>query len=380
MCIDLKRAREVSEGFGDIQKTQEAIIYGIAGHEFNINGIQKQLAPVLVELGYKLDKTEKGNYTVGSDWLDEQQGEIIDAIKLYRKSSKMKKDFIDKIIAYQEAIPENHRNEDRGIMFPSMKILGATVTGRFSSGGGSGCKEVSIQQIPSRDPQFGQPCRSIFIPHEGETWSYGDYNSQESRIQVHYASLLGCNRVEEVVDDWNANPMMSFHDKVAELAQIDRSYAKAINLGLSYGMGEAKLIEGLGLSSREGKKLLVQYHEMVPFMKQLQKKASTAMSTNNYVKTLGGRRLTKGREKGAEKDGLSKLAQGSAADQCKRAMQAVWKEGISILFTVHDEINWSSKTPEEDVKKVQVLMEGVYKLQVPVVADMGTGKTWGEAK
>jgi len=380
VCIDIKKAKEVSKEFGGIKKEQEDVIYGIAGHEFNINGVQKQLAPVLLELGYKLDKTEKGNYTVSKGWLEDQKGPIIDAIKLYRQAAKMKKDFIDKIIDYQEAIPDKYRVEGKGMLFPTMKILGAHVTGRFSSGGGSGCKEVSIHQIPARNPMFGKPCRSIFIAKEGEKWCYGDYNSQESRLQVHYASLLNCDRVEEVVQDWNDNPMMSFHDKVASLAQIERDYAKAINLGLSYGMGETKLIESLGLSMRAGRDLLVQYHDMVPFMRQLQKKASQAMKNNNYIKTMGGRRLTKGKDRGAEKDGLSKLAQGSAADQCKKAMQLAYKAGIHIYFTVHDEINWSSCTPQEDVEIMQKLMEGAYKLQVPVVADMGIGNNWGEAK
>lgn len=380
VCIDLKRAKEVSIEFGNIKKEQEDVIYALAGHSFNINGIQKQLAPVLIELGYSLPQTEKGNYSVNSAWLDDQKGPIIDAIKLYRQSSKMKKDFIDKIIDYQEAIPEQYRSEDRGILFPTMKILGATVTGRFSSGGGSGCKEVSIQQIPSRNEQFGKPCRSIFIPFPGEKWGYGDFNSQESRLQVHYAALLHCGSVDSVVDAWNDDPLMSFHDKVASLANIDRSYAKAINLGLSYGMGETKLVDGLGLSSREGKQLLVQYHQLVPFMKQLQKKASKALKTNGYIKTIGGRRLTIGRDRGAEKDGLSKLAQGSAADQCKRAMQRAYKAGIHILFAVHDELNWSSKHVEKDLITVQAAMEGAYQLVVPVVAEMGQGDSWLEAK
>lgn len=380
VCIDLKRAKEVSKEFGEIKKQQEDIIYGIAGHEFNINGIQKQLAPVLLKLGYKLPRTEKGNYSVNSDWLNDQKGTIIEAIRLYRQATKMKKDFIDKIIDYQEAIPEQYRREDTGILFPTMKILGATVTGRFSSGGGSGCKEVSIQQIPSRNEQFGKPCRSIFIPFPGEKWGYGDFNSQESRLQVHYAAMLNCSGVDSVVSDWNEDPLMSFHDKVAELAQIDRSYAKAINLGLSYGMGKAKLVDGLGLSMREGGKLLEQYHQLVPFMNQLQKKAAQALKQNKYIKTIGGRRLSLGRDKGAEKDGLSKLAQGSAADQCKRAMQRAWKEGIHILFAVHDELNWSSKHVDEDLVVVQKCMEEAYSLVVPVVAEMGKGDSWLEAK
>jgi len=48
-----------------------------------------------------------------------------------------------------------------------------------------------------------------------------------------------------------------------------RTQAKTINLGLFYGMGQAKLAKQLGITVEEAKKLLVAYDQKVPFVKQL---------------------------------------------------------------------------------------------------------------
>ena len=47
--------------------------------------------------------------------------------------------------------------------------------------------------------------------------------------------------VYEVVDSYKQNTNSDFHQTVADMAEIPRSQAKTINLGLFYGMGKAKL-------------------------------------------------------------------------------------------------------------------------------------------
>lgn len=383
VCIDLKRAKEVYTDFIGIKEKTATAIYAVFNGEFNI-GSPKQLAERLIHAGYKLPMTDKGSYSTKKSVLESLVGDEIALILKYRQAVKMSRDFVGKIIDYQNTVPMEYRDEDRGILFPSMHILGATATGRFSSGGRSkGCKEISIHQIPARDEVFGKPCRSIFIPFEGDTWGCLDYNSQESRLQVHYADMLKCDGVADVVEEWNNNPLMSFHDKVAEIANIIRRHAKDINLGISYGMGKASLYAKLGLNEIEGNKILTQYHELLPFMLQLQNKCKKAFKSNRYIKTIGGRKIKLPPayiKKGAERDGLSRLIQGSAADQTMAAMEAVWDAGISILFTVHDEINISSKHINKDMAICRDMMENAYKLTVPVIADTGKGDSWLGAK
>ena len=381
--IDLTKARKVYTDFIDIKLETEKSVYKEAGKEFNI-GSTKQLAEVLMDAGYNLAYTDKGNPKTDRATLETLTGTMIDSVLQYRKAIKMSRDFIGKIIDYQNAIPSEYRDEDYGRIFPSMNLLGATATGRFSSGsGGSKCLEVSIHQIPARDEVFGKPCRSIFIPEEGEKWVCLDFNSQESRLQVHYAKVLGCSGIQSIVDEWNSNPLMSYHDKVADMAHISRSHAKTINLGLSYGMGEATLCAKLGMEYSEASIILQQYHDMLPFMSQLQNKCKKAFGKNKYIRTLGGRKIKLPPyrvNRNAAKDGLSRLVQGSAADQCLISMQRVWKMGLDILFTVHDEISISTSNVERDAKIVKDCMESAYELSVPVIADLGYGNNWLEGK
>ncbi len=382
--IDLEQCHAVQKQFEGMAREAEIKIYEELGEVVEIGKIQKQLAPALVNKGYDIPLTDKGNYSITDDWLEEQIGDVFENIRAYRKALQKNRNFIGKLIEYQTIIPEKYRDAKRGKLYPSLKLLGATVTGRFSSGGGPGSLEVSVHQIPTRDPVFSAPCRSVFIPYKGDTWVVGDFNSQESRLQVHDACLLGCAGADIVRDKWIANPLMSYHTEIATMIGIERDHAKTINLGLSYGMGNAKLIAALGVSRLQGEAILTQYHDMLGFMKQLQKKCSDALGINRYIKTLGGRKLCIGKRsaenRNPEKDGLSRRVQGSAADQCRAAMRKAYKEGLKITIVVHDEINISTSNSNTDRNRLKYCMETSLPLSVPVVADIGEGATWLEAK
>ena len=77
-----------------------------------------------------------------------------------------------------------------------------------------------------------------------------------------------------------------FHQTVADMAEIPRSQAKTINLGLFYGMGKGKLQAELGVTKEKAAELFNTYHSRVPFVKQLMDKASnrsTRKRTDKYV-------------------------------------------------------------------------------------------------
>ena len=90
----------------------------------------------------------------------------------------------------------------------------------------------------------------------------------------------------------------------------------------------------------------------------------------------------------AQRAAINMPIQGTAADIMKAAMieidQALPKASkkARMLLQVHDEI--VLEVPEKDVTKVAKLveskMENVIKLDVPIVAQAGSGDSWGEAK
>jgi DNA polymerase I-like protein with 3'-5' exonuclease and polymerase domains len=73
------------------------------------------------------------------------------------------------------------------------------------------------------------------------------------------------------------------------MAQIPRSQAKTINLGLFYGMGKTKLQAELGVSKEKAAELFEQYHAKVPFVKQLINTASNRAQERGQIRTLLGR-------------------------------------------------------------------------------------------
>ena len=101
---------------------------------------------------------------------------------------------------------------------------GGTVTGRFSY------QNPNLQQIPARNKDLGPKIRSLFIPEQGHKWGCFDYNQQEPRLVVHYASLYKLPSVYDVIDSYKEDNTADFHQTVADMADIPRSQAKTINL------------------------------------------------------------------------------------------------------------------------------------------------------
>ena len=106
---------------------------------------------------------------------------------------------------------------------------------------------------------------------------------------MHYASLHKFPSVYDVVDSYESDSRTDFHQVVADMAQIPRTQAKTINLGLFYGMGKAKLQAELGVSKEKAAELFDQYHAKVPFVKQLMNSAMNRAQERGQIRTLLGR-------------------------------------------------------------------------------------------
>jgi DNA polymerase-1 len=86
----------------------------------------------------------------------------------------------------------------------------------------------------------------------------------------------------------------------------------------------------------------------------------------------------------AERTALNSPLQGTAADLIKLAMISIderireKKLAARMILQVHDELLFEAPMKEKEVleKLVQREMEGVHKLIVPLVVEMGTGPNW----
>jgi DNA polymerase I-like protein with 3'-5' exonuclease and polymerase domains len=311
-------------------------------------------------LGYPPVEDLKGKPGYGKNWIQANRGD-------HRVQKFENCKAISKAISFCESFLK-YAKGDR--LHPEMNIMEAR-TGRFSS------KNPNIQQVPARDPELGPAFRSLFLPEEGDILYVADFSSQEPRLQVHYAELIGDASGVELAEAFRENPTLDLHSRVAAMAEISRPHAKTVNLGLSYGMGITKLAATLGVTEAQAKAVKRKYTKGAGYLAALNKYAQNASSQKGYIKTLLGRRS--GVEPGFEYKALNKLIQGGAFDQTAAAMIKAYDEyGLVPLACIHDELLFSGPPGLEEV--IKTIMETAVQLQVPSHTDVGIGYNWAQAK
>ena len=224
----------------------------------------------------RTEKTDSPSFT--KNFISNHSHPVVRMIAEARKINKVSTTFIDTILKHE------HKGRIHADINQIRSDDGGTVTGRFSYA------NPNLQQIPARDPDTGPLIRSLFIPEEGMKWGCFDYSQQEPRLVAHYALKFQLPSVNDIADSYENDPSTDFHKIVAEMANIPRSQAKTINLGLFYGMGKGKLMNELDLTKDKAEELFSKYHGKAPFVKQLMNKVMNAAQNKGQIKTLLGRR------------------------------------------------------------------------------------------
>jgi DNA polymerase I-like protein with 3'-5' exonuclease and polymerase domains len=230
-----------------------------------------------LKLSYsRTEKTDSPSFT--KNFISNHENPVVNMVAEARKINKVRTTFIDTILSHE------HNGRIHADINQIRSDDGGTVTGRFSYA------NPNLQQIPAKDPETGPLIRSLFIPEENCKWGAFDYSQQEPRLVAHYALKFSLPSVNKIADSYESDPSTDFHKIVAEMANIPRSQAKTINLGLFYGMGKAKLQGELGVSPEKAEELFTQYHSQASFVKQLMNKVMKAAEARGQIKTLLGRR------------------------------------------------------------------------------------------
>jgi DNA polymerase I-like protein with 3'-5' exonuclease and polymerase domains len=353
------------------------------------------IATAFDKLGIQYPKTNTGLPSFTRSFLDNHPHPISKMIVEARELNKTHGTFLTPYLNFsaKDGRIHPHVNQIRS-------DDGGTVTGRLSMA------NPNLQQVPARHEIIGPLVRSLFLPEEGQLWAANDFSSQEPRLLVHYATLLGLPGAETVAQAYRENPDTDFHQMVADMAGIERKQAKTIGLGLMYGMGKQKLANQLDIPLEDASELIGTFHSKVPFlrgtvdavMKRIEHNAS-----GGAIRTLLGRKcrfpLWEPVEWGVNKalpydeailkygprikramtyKGLNRLIQGSAADQTKAAMIALHKAGFRILLQVHDEIALSVDNHDQAKEAAEIMAKAV-NLEVPSRVDVEAGPSWGEA-
>lgn len=389
--LDVDFLKVMSQDMEKEVSTFEQKIYEEAGEKFNLAS-PKQLGDILFDKlkigGTKPKKTKTGQYATGEEVLSylAKDHQIVRDILEWRQLVKLQNTYVD-------ALPNQVDAGTNRVHTDYMQTVAAT--GRLSS------NNPNLQNIPIRTER-GRQIRKAFIARdENYTLLAADYSQIELRI---IAALSGEENMIKAFqnheDIHRSTAAKVFNVPLEEVTKEQRSNAKTVNFGIIYGVSAFGLSNQTDLTRSESAALIDAYYKTYPRLKAYIQEQIDFARENGFVETVSGRRrylkdinsanaVVRG---AAERNAVNAPIQGSAADIIKIAMINIHKRlsekdanGMTwkskMLLQVHDELVFDVHNSELETIKpmIQHEMENAFKLDVPLVVDMGEGKNWLEA-
>lgn len=367
----------------DIANYAEAI-HLATGHDFNINST-KQLGVVLFEeQGFPVIRKTKTGYSTDNDVLEEllkrTENPLIQNIMDYRKLVKLKSTYVDGMTGKIDAEGRIH----------TVFTQTVTQTGRISS------TEPNLQNIPIRTA-LGRELRRAFRARDGYVLIDADYSQIELRVLADIAGDENMARAfRENLDIHTITASQVFGLPEEMITPELRRRAKAVNFGIVYGIGEYSLSRDIGVSVKEAKRYIENYLRTYSGVRNYMHRIVEQARESGYVETKFGRRRyvpdihAKNHQLRAfaERVCMNTPIQGTAADIIKLAMVHVHRRlknsgmDARLILQVHDEL--ILEAPEDQKEELGAVlkeeMENAVRLSVPLIAEVGFGKTWYDAK
>lgn len=381
--VDRERLRAYGEELSvRIDSLRDSVMF-MAGEDFNINS-PKQLGTVLFEhLGLPAVKKTKTGYSTDAEVLGElaESYPIVESVLEYRKLAKLKGTYVDGLLPLCEK---------DGKLHSTFRQTG-TVTGRLSS------SEPNLQNIPVRMEE-GRKLRKMFTGEDdAHVLVDADYSQIELRVLAH---LSGDEAMTDAflrgTDIHRRTASQVFGVPEDAVTDDMRRRAKAVNFGIVYGISDFGLARDLGITKKEASRYIEAYFATYPKVREFMEKTVADAAKNGYVTTMFARRryLPELASKNynlrsfGERAAMNTPVQGTAADIIKIAMVRVSDalknetEGCQLLLQVHDELIVSA--PKAEVSAAETIlkreMEEAVRLTVPLIAEVGTGFSWYDAK
>lgn len=371
-----KLKKDFEQKVGEIEQK----IFKAAGMEFNVNS-PIQLAEVLfskLQLPTKgIKKTKKG-FSTGIKELEKlnDEHEIIGLIMEYRESAKLLSTYILPLPLLADKEQSIHTTFTQNV----------TATGRLSS------LNPNLQNIPVRT-EVGKEIRKGFVARKGKIFVSADYAQFELRLA---AALAKDEKLIEIfnsgVDVHTKTASEVFEVPMEQVTKNQRRAAKVINFGVMYGMSPKGLADAAGMSFYEAKEFIDDYFRVRSPIKNYLEEVLNQAKTLGYVETFFGRRRPTPDVKSAnfvvrmaaERAAQNMPIQGTEADLMKRAMIQIDKklpEGAKQILQIHDSIivECDENMAEEiSAMLVKTMEEVAPELPIKLVAEVTTGRNWGE--
>jgi DNA polymerase-1 len=379
---------KILEGISQTAQTEidelEKEIFALAGEEFNINS-PSQLAKILFEkLEISTENIKKGKTGFSTDAKQLKKMKdlhpIIEKIEKYREIFKLKTTYTDSLPKIIERDGRIHTTFNQAV----------TATGRLSS------SDPNLQNIPKRG-EFAKRIRSAFVAPKGKKLVAIDYSQIDLRVAAH---VSGDTKMIEVFENerdiHRATAAWVNGIDLEKVTKKQRSEAKSLNFGVLYGMGVYGFMQDSGVSRERAEFFIEQYMKNFGDLKNYLEKTKEFARENGFVETeMGRRRYVRGinstnfqLRNAAERIAINLPIQGLAADIMKKSMidveEKVLKnyknEEVKMILQIHDELIFEvdKKLVDDFIAEVKPVMEGTYRLKVPLKVEAVVGENWGE--
>jgi DNA polymerase-1 len=266
---------------------------------------------------------------------------------------------------------------------------------------------VRTGRLSCTDPNaqaFELLAKGLIHPREGNAYIVADYSQVEYRDMAHYA------KEKKIIDAYNENPDIDFHEWTAKEAGITRKLAKTLNFACGMGQGEKSTIEVMSsdefvqkqVKAMEGNYLenlttyvrgvRSGYYERFPSILPTIRSLANQTKNIGYCENIYGRRrhlMDYNRGMDESRKTFSTLCQGTAADLMKERMNALERElpkELELIATVHDEVAIEGpiemiEDPETHKLVARIMESPDVPIAVPYRISLGTSRTsWLEAK
>lgn len=291
-------------------------------------------------------------------------------------------------------------------LFPNFKLHG-TVTGRTS------CTDPNLQQVP-RDPII----RNLVGAPEGWSVVEIDYSQAELRIAAIMSGDETMKRIYQTGGDIHTHTYeMITGEKVSDdkyIKKEQRKKAKAVNFGFVYGMGWRKFKiyardnYGVDLTDKEAEQWRERFFQAYHFLPKWHSKQRRIVQSMGQVRSPIGRlrRLPdiystdKSKKAEAERQSINSPVQGFGSDLTILGMSEIMgnaqyydpdyvldKDKFFVIGTVHDATLFEVRNDYlmEFCPRAKHILEHPKALEevfhfdtdVPIVADVAVGKSWG---
>ncbi len=358
----------------------------LAGHPFNVASTKQTGEVLFGEMKLPGGRRTKTGFSTAGDVLEKlaAEHEIAAVLLENRQLAKLDGTYAAKLPA--EVDPVSGR-------LHTTLHQAAVATGRLSS------SDPNLQNIPVRT-ELGRRIRRAFIAPAGCVLVSADYSQIELRLLAHISGEVRLLEAFRAGGDIHAaTAAVIFGVDIKDVSQEQRNAAKVVNYSLIYGKGVYGLASDLGIDRAEAKAFIDGYFAKYPAVREWMDSGLERARELGYTVTLFGRRRPFGElnspnrqaREAAERAALNAPLQGTAADICKLAMIRAEKLlndcdcGARLLLQIHDEL--LVECPEGEAERVGGILreamenacEGLLKLQVPLVVEVGSGRNWLKA-